>query len=212
MTTSTTPLILGFDSSGPHCAAALQAIGATPDVPIAHISETMARGQAERLMGLLEDTLSAASADWHDLTALAVGIGPGNFTGIRISVAAARGLGLGLGIPVLGISTFAAFAPSVGRVRVQVRAPRDTVYAQDFVHGTATHPPAHLPKEDAAQTDLPVIEVAQTGTDIGTHIAPNIASTASRLWLDGKRPAPKPLYVKAPDAAPARDSGPVILP
>ena len=38
--------------------------------------------------------------------ALAVGIGPGNFTGIRIAVSAARGLGLSLGIPVFGVSSF----------------------------------------------------------------------------------------------------------
>ena len=70
----------------------------------------MARGQGERLMGLLQDLLDGASHKWCDLTALGVGIGPGNFTGIRISVAAARGLALSLRIPAIGVSSFEATA------------------------------------------------------------------------------------------------------
>ena len=56
----------------------------------------MAKGQAERLMGLLEEVLAAQKTTWQDLSAIAVGVGPGNFTGIRIGVSAARGLALGL--------------------------------------------------------------------------------------------------------------------
>ncbi len=50
-------------------------------------------------MPLLEEMLAEAGAAWGDLAPIGVGIGPGNFTGIRISVAAARGLALGAGHP-----------------------------------------------------------------------------------------------------------------
>ena len=99
-------LVLGFDTSAAHCAAALL----SRDRIIAHHAVKMARGQGEHLMGLLQDLLDSAGHNWRDLTALGVGIGPGNFTGIRISVAAARGLALSLRIPAIGVSSFEATA------------------------------------------------------------------------------------------------------
>ena len=93
------PLILAFDTSAAHCAAALL----SGDRVLARVAEAMPRGQAERLMGLLHEVLSGSGHDWRDLDAIGVGIGPGNFTGIRISVSAARGLALGLGVPAYGV-------------------------------------------------------------------------------------------------------------
>ena len=85
---TTSPTILGFDTSGPAVSCALMVSGA---VSIAR-NEEMAKGQAERLLPLLEGVLAEAGVSWHALDAIAVGTGPGNFTGIRLSVAAARGL------------------------------------------------------------------------------------------------------------------------
>ena len=104
MTTSST--ILGFDTSGPAVSCALMVSGA---VLIAR-NEDMAKGQAERLLPLLEEVLAEAGVSWHALDAIAVGTGPGNFTGIRISVAAARGLALSLGVPAVGVSMLEALA------------------------------------------------------------------------------------------------------
>ena len=70
----------------------------------------MDKGQAERLMPLLAEVLAEAQVDYAGLSAIGVGTGPGNFTGVRISVAAARGLALGLGIPAIGITGFEALA------------------------------------------------------------------------------------------------------
>ena len=97
--------ILAFDTSAAHCAAALL----LPDSLILRL-EPMEKGQAERLMPMLEDVLAEGGLAWSDLKALAVGTGPGNFTGIRIAVSAARGLALGLGIPaVTGLAAFVWF-------------------------------------------------------------------------------------------------------
>jgi tRNA threonylcarbamoyladenosine biosynthesis protein TsaB len=69
--------------------------------------------RVSRAVTLLEDVdalLRQAGARTGNLDGLAVGIGPGSFTGVRIGLATARGLALGLDLPVAGVSTLAALA------------------------------------------------------------------------------------------------------
>ena len=61
-----------------------------------------------RVLEDVEALLAAAGIEPRELDALAVGIGPGSFTGVRMGLAAARGLALALDIPVAGVSTLAA--------------------------------------------------------------------------------------------------------
>ena len=211
------PVILAFDTSAAHCAAALLC----GDKLLAHQQDAMARGQAEHLMPLLEAMLAQAGQRWPDLDALAVGIGPGNFTGVRISVAAARGLALGLGVPAIGVSILEACAEGLPRpLWVVEDARRDQIYAQHFnggddaprlldcadipaviTGGAVTGSAAALV---AGQTGLPVMEPA-------CPLAEGIARVAMRR-LDQSHPRPAPLYLRAADAAPPRDPAPALLP
>ncbi|MEL7115167.1 MAG: tRNA (adenosine(37)-N6)-threonylcarbamoyltransferase complex dimerization subunit type 1 TsaB, partial [Pseudomonadota bacterium] len=130
-------LVLGFDTSGPACAAALLSGGTV----VAHRHEAMAKGQAERLLPMLEEVLAEANVAWSDLAALGVGVGPGNFTGVRIAVSAARGVSLGLGLPTVGVSALEAqaFATS-GVVISSLDARRDQLYLQVFEGSVAGDP------------------------------------------------------------------------
>jgi tRNA A37 threonylcarbamoyladenosine modification protein TsaB len=188
-------MILAFDTSAAHCAAALLSDGRI----LASASEGMTRGQAERLLPMLEQVLRSAGATWSDLEAIGVGIGPGNFTGIRLSVSAARGLSLSLNIPAFGIDSFAAIAFDHDHpVLAVVPAPRDQLYVK--APGTAG---ALIATGRAAGFDLPV----ETYDD-PARLAANIACLAARA--EGQNP-PAPLYIRPADAAPSRIQPPQIL-
>ncbi len=124
----TPAVILAFDTSAAHCAAALLS-----GDRLWQRHEAMEKGQAERLIPLLQDLLAEAGLDWPEVTALAVGTGPGNFTGVRIAVAAARGLALALAVPAIGVTRLEALAEGLPRpVTVAEDARRGEAYVQHF--------------------------------------------------------------------------------
>lgn len=209
--------ILGFDTSAAHCAAALLKDGSL----VVSCVEEMSKGQGERLMPLLEEVLAGAGIGWADLSALGVGTGPGNFTGIRISVSAARGLALSLGVPAVGVSVFDALALDLPQpVVASVDARRGQVYAQR-IGGTGTSAPeTALPEAFQGQPpatcvghDSAALAAATGGTQAQPvfPLAEAIARLAHlRFATETKRPAP--LYIRDADAAPPRDPAPVLLP
>ncbi len=63
-----------------------------------------------RLMPLVDQVLERSGVRWGDLQRIAVGVGPGTFTGLRIGIATARALGRACGIPLVGVSTLQSLA------------------------------------------------------------------------------------------------------
>ncbi len=197
------PLILAFDTSAAHCAAALL----SGEQILAARAEEMGRGQAERLMPLLEEILAGAGKKWSDLDAIGVGVGPGNFTGIRISVAAARGLALALNIPAVGVSGFDARAIDgpEGAFWVAIEAPRAMVYLQR--RGDGETAPDLRPTAETDALDAPLLWLSDLPAG---EMAANIARIA-RDRRDSATPRPAPLYLRPADATPPREAPPVIL-
>jgi len=211
-------VILAFDTSAAHCAVALVSGGRI----IAETVEEMTKGQAERLFPLIQDLLLGAGLAWKDIARIGVGIGPGNFTGIRISVAGARGLSLSLGVPAIGVSAFEALGCGLdGKIIASVDARGGKCYLKDL---TQDRDPIMVNVADAAHvvagsdfqvTGYKAEEIARTA-GAKAILQPTPIAVAIALITARRDPAnqgrPAPLYIRAPDAAPSRQTVPTILP
>lgn len=74
---------------------------------------TAERGQGGELLPRLLALLDRRHASLRDITAVAVAIGPGSFTGLRVGLALAKGLAVGLGVPIVGIASLDAWLAAV---------------------------------------------------------------------------------------------------
>ena len=181
--------VLAFDTSGPWCAAAVIVGGATR--AFRHLD--MARGQAEALMPLLDTVLADAGLGWSDFAAIGVGVGPGNFTGIRISVATARGLSLALGVPAIGVDRFAALALDGPCLPVAVPALRGEHWLR--------HPDGTV--ETVATLPEAIVQ--------GAHPLPVAIGLIADTLKASPQPRPAPLYLRDADAAPPSSPPPALI-
>jgi tRNA threonylcarbamoyladenosine biosynthesis protein TsaB len=103
-------VILGIDTATASTAAAVWA----PDGPGFEARDDPAPGErprhASRLLELVEAALDGAGAAWEDVERIAVGVGPGGFTGLRHGIATARALAQGRGLPLAAVSSLEALA------------------------------------------------------------------------------------------------------
>lgn len=188
------PVILGFDTSGPWIEAALL----RGDRVLATRCADLPKGQAEALLPLLEGLLAEGGVGWDGLSALGVGTGPGNFTGIRIATATARGLALGLGIPAVGVSRFDAMAAGGPALPVVVPALRGQVWVA---------PPGRTPW---LADEAPAEAIGEGRTPPAWPLAVAIARLAAAR-RGQPQPRPAPLYLREPDAAPPADAPPALI-
>jgi tRNA threonylcarbamoyladenosine biosynthesis protein TsaB len=213
--------VLGFDCAGRGCSAAVLRGGAV----LARIAQDMERGQAERLMPLIAESLKAAGIEPGELDLIAVTSGPGGFTGIRIGLAAARGLALAAGIPAVGVSNFAVAAFAIppaaraGRILVAtIESKREEFYLQIFPPGSEPSGGALVHPRDL-ETFLPAGKLLITGDAVLRLLpwlktrdaipAPNpgppdpadVARLGLALWQQGLGAPPRPLYLRPPDTS-----------
>ena len=99
-------LILAIDTSSAWCSVALSIGNATPVL----FHQKVSAGASQLLLPWVDELLSAAQLELSALDAIAVGVGPGAFTGVRLGVAAVQGLAITSNLPVLPVISLDAIA------------------------------------------------------------------------------------------------------
>jgi len=216
--------VLAIDTALAACSAAVF----DSDAGEALASETQAitRGHAEALMPLIARVMDQARIEFSDLDRVAVTTGPGSFTGMRVGISAARGIALAAAKPVIGLTTLAAYAaPLLAQddstpVAVVIDARHEHVYLQVFGRGGRTLVPPRIASVTEAMRNASVaptrivgdaanlVAAAWPATEPAPKLvenlpAPDIAWVA-RLGVTAleNQAAPKPVYLRAPDAQP----------
>ena len=217
--------ILAIDTS---CGAASVAVVEGGQAgPLAVISRPMARGHAEALPLMVEEAMRGVEGGFPSLARIAVAVGPGSFTGIRVGLAMARAMGVALAIPVVGVSTLAAFAapllsePRSGIIAATIDARYGSVYFQLF---ESSGRPLGPPRCDTLRECVRAIgagpawfagaaaalvagEAQRAGLPYdldAARLAPDIVALARMgLAVDPAKSPARPVYVKPPDARPS---------
>jgi tRNA threonylcarbamoyladenosine biosynthesis protein TsaB len=189
-------LILAFDTATDRATSALVDDGEV-------LGERVSR--ASTLLADVDALLRQAGAHPRDLGGLALGTGPGSFTGIRIGLAAARGLALALGVPAAGVSTLEALAAGAPGATPVIDAKRREV----FVAGPRALPPAEvsLPAGAVCVGDG-AVRYREVFEEAGAVVPPDEderhlprARFHAELARDfGPVELIEPLYVRMPDA------------
>lgn len=183
-------LLLAIESSGPACSAALAWTGAGDRRHLEQRWEAGGRRQADRLIPLIESLMVATRRRYAEIDVIAVGAGPGSFTGVRTAVAAARALALAMERPVVPVTTLEALAwmveaPEPLPLLAVIDARRGEVYAQPFAadRSPEAEPRAASPAEAAALVVSRRRLVGTGGSLLLPHLDPDLVA-----GLDADRP------------------------
>jgi len=184
----------------------------------AHRFEVMERGHAEALAPMVEAAMAQAQLPFAALDRLAVTTGPGTFTGQRVGLAFMRGLRVALRKPLLGVTTLAAMAhqamdeTGLDTAAALHDARRGEVYLE--IAGADASDPAVMAFEEAvallarrpgklalAGTAAPAAQAQLENAILSTVRQPDALWVARlALAMPASDAAPRPLYLRAPDA------------
>jgi tRNA threonylcarbamoyladenosine biosynthesis protein TsaB len=150
--------LLGFDTStAATSVCVLREDGAVLETDPDAAALARPPAHASELMPAIAELLEQAGVEYGDLEAIAVGVGPGTFTGLRIGVATARGLALAHGLQLRPVSSLAALAAGVGErsgkapLLPLIDAKRGELYGALFDGEDERWPPFVAPPEELVE-------------------------------------------------------------
>lgn len=212
--------VLAIDCAASLCAACVYDAAAGQELGRSVLD--LGKGHAEHLMAVIAEAMEAGAAGYADLSAIAVSVGPGSFTGLRVGVSTARGLALALKVPAIGVTTLEALAAEAaaafpGRaVLAALDAGRDEIHAALYDQmSVLTYGPAVTTLADATAMAMEnssvlagtahsqIAALAGHDFDIGPRTPTAEILTYARLAAaKGTGERPKPLYLRGADAKP----------
>ncbi|MDQ6810839.1 MAG: tRNA (adenosine(37)-N6)-threonylcarbamoyltransferase complex dimerization subunit type 1 TsaB [Actinomycetota bacterium] len=149
-------IVLGFDTATPATAVGVR----LPDGRTLCARDDPRAGEhpghATRLLGMAAELLAQAGISWRELERIAVGVGPGRFTGLRVGIATARGLAQSLSLEIVGVSTLQTLAEAALCNRAEAEAGDGVLAVIDARRGeafAAAYAPA--PGGSVAELKLP---------------------------------------------------------
>jgi tRNA threonylcarbamoyladenosine biosynthesis protein TsaB len=167
-------------------------------------------GRAVEILADAGELLSAAGLAPRNLDLLAVGVGPGSFTGVRIGLAAARGVALALDLPVAGVSTLAALAAGAPESVPVIDARRGEIFTVVSGHVRCLAPDVfevdagrmHLGDGAVRYRDMIEAGGGVVPPDDSELHLPRARFHAQLAREPGPAELVEPLYVREPDAKP----------
>jgi tRNA threonylcarbamoyladenosine biosynthesis protein TsaB len=110
--------LLALDTATEACSVAL-----LTDRDVISATQEIGRGHAQEILAMVDRILAEGGVTLASLSAIAAGVGPGSFTGVRVGVAVVQGLAFGAGLPVVAITSLEALAAAaIGRGAQRVLA------------------------------------------------------------------------------------------
>ncbi len=152
-------IVLGLDTATPATAVGLRLADGTTLRAYDEPATGERPGHTSQSLTLASELLAQAGIGWDALERIAVGVGPGTFTGLRVGIAIARGLAQSLGIEVVGVSSLRVLAEAALRepdaqmrsVLAAIDARRGEAFAAAYDAQGELAPPRALPPEDLAR-------------------------------------------------------------
>lgn len=189
------------------------------------------QGRPLHATGLLDEVERAAAAagGWEAVDLLAVGLGPGTFTGLRVGISTAKGLSVSLGLPARGVCTLDALADGIaeagatGERLAVLDGWRGEVFAALYsaagerIWEPAVHRPEELAGQVMSLSEPPSVagsgavrfrgELARGGVRIPDDSDPvhrvaarHICARAAAAAGEADRGGLAPIYLRPPDA------------
>ncbi|MDR7927024.1 tRNA (adenosine(37)-N6)-threonylcarbamoyltransferase complex dimerization subunit type 1 TsaB [Acidithiobacillus thiooxidans] len=129
------PIILAIDTATEACSVAVNGVAG-----VVEECQVAPNAHSQILLQMISKVLQRAGLILADLNAIACGVGPGGFTGVRIGVSTAQALAMARGLPVYPVSSLQALAATTEHpaVLTALDARKGEVYAAVYVQDERT--------------------------------------------------------------------------